>query len=95
MRTIDTPGRPVDLGRAWYHPHKTLPGHPEFVEHRGGGGGFHSVMRLYPGLRRAIVIMSNTTRPINLDAAALQLLEVGGQPQRPTSTAPRPRWVIR
>jgi CubicO group peptidase (beta-lactamase class C family) len=76
MRAIDTPGRPVDLGWAWYRPHKIPPGHPEFVEHRGGGGGFHSVMRLYPGLHRAIVIMSNTTRSIDLDSAAVQLLEL-------------------
>ena len=34
---------------------------PSFVEHYGGGGGYHNLMRLYPGRGVGVVVMGNST----------------------------------
>jgi CubicO group peptidase (beta-lactamase class C family) len=39
-----------------------------WVQHRGGGPGFATVMRLYPAENLGVVIMANNT---NLDASGL------------------------
>ena len=60
MRTISTPGKPVDLGLGWYrNPNSTSK--PRHVEHVGAGGGFYNAMRIYPDADLGLVIMANTT----------------------------------
>jgi CubicO group peptidase (beta-lactamase class C family) len=60
MRTISTPGKPVDLGLGWYRKHNTAAG-PPHVEHIGAGGGYYNAMRIYPDLDLGLVVMANTT----------------------------------
>lgn len=62
MRDIRFPGGRFDLGLGWFRPAAARRARPGFVEHWGTGGGFHHVMRLYPGLRAGVVAMANTTR---------------------------------
>ena len=60
MRTISSPGKPVDLGLGWYRKTRTTTG-PLHVEHIGAGGGYYNVMRIYPDLDLGVVVMANTT----------------------------------
>lgn len=60
MRTISSPGKPVDLGIGWYRKHNTTAG-PPHVEHIGAGGGYYNAMRIYPDLDLGLVVMANTT----------------------------------
>jgi CubicO group peptidase (beta-lactamase class C family) len=61
MRTVDTPGKPFDLGLGWFRRPCDRDAEPEFVEHWGTGGGYWNAMRLYPDLGVGIVVMANTT----------------------------------
>jgi CubicO group peptidase (beta-lactamase class C family) len=69
MRVINSPGRRFDFGLGWFRPRRARSADPPFVEHLGGGAGFHNVMRLYPTRRIGIVVMGNATR-YNVDAVA-------------------------
>ncbi|MGZ4594929.1 MAG: serine hydrolase [Actinomycetes bacterium] len=61
MRTIDTPGKPFDLGLGWFRSAADRSARPAFVEHLGGGGGFHNVLRIYPDLGIGVALMANAT----------------------------------
>lgn len=61
MRHITPLGGHTDFGLGWSRPHDQ-PATPTFVEHLGGGSGFFSVIRLYPGQDVGVVMMANTTR---------------------------------
>lgn len=61
MQTITTPGRPFDLGLGWFRESGRTA--EDGVEHLGGGGGYHNVVRIYPARNLGIVTMANTTRP--------------------------------
>ena len=67
MRTISSPGKPVDLGLGWYRKHNTTAG-PPHVEHLGAGGGYYNAMRIYPDLDLGLVVMANTTARYDHDA---------------------------
>ena len=67
MRTISSPGKPVDLGLGWYRQHNTTAG-PPHVEHLGAGGGYYNAMRIYPDLDLGLVVMANTTARYDHDA---------------------------
>lgn len=71
MRQIDAPGGRYDLGLGWFRPRTDRDAKPSFVEHLGGGAGFHSVMRLYPSEGVGAVVMGNATA---FDAAAVSRL---------------------
>jgi CubicO group peptidase (beta-lactamase class C family) len=68
MRTVNTPGKPFDLGLGWFRRPADRDARPEFVEHWGTGGGFWNAMRLYPGLGLGVVVMANTTRAYEYSA---------------------------
>ena len=51
MRAISLDGRPFDHGLGWFRPPADRDRRPAFVEHYGGGGGYHNLMRLYPDAR--------------------------------------------
>jgi CubicO group peptidase (beta-lactamase class C family) len=74
MRRITMPGRRADLGLGWLVPAANRNANPPFVEHRGGGAGFFSLMRIYSTLNVGVVVMGNATK-YNLDAAASLALE--------------------
>ncbi len=61
MQTIAVTGKPFDHGLGWFRPPKDRARAPSFVEHYGGGGGYHNLMRLYPGRRVGVVVMGNST----------------------------------
>ena len=61
MRTISLSGRPFDHGFGWFRPPGDRDRRPAFVEHYGGGGGYHNLMRLYPEEGIGIVVMGNST----------------------------------
>lgn len=58
MQRVTPRGGPNDFGLGWFRPR----GQHDFVQHLGGGSGFFTVLRLYPGQRLGVVLMGNTTR---------------------------------
>lgn len=58
MRTIVARGRRLAVGLGWYQRGRAEGG---CVEHLGGGAGFWSCMRLWPGRQLGIVMMGNAT----------------------------------
>jgi len=61
MRTISSLGKPYDVGLGWFRPSSEAGRAPAFVEHYGGGGGYHNLMRLYPESGVGVVVMGNST----------------------------------
>jgi CubicO group peptidase (beta-lactamase class C family) len=61
MQTIAVEGKPFDHGLGWFRPPKERDRAPAFVEHYGGGGGYHNLMRLYPDRGLGVVVMGNST----------------------------------
>lgn len=59
MRLLEYPGKPFSHGTGWFRRPTESAG--PWVEHLGTGVGFWNVMRLYPGRKRGVVIMSNST----------------------------------
>jgi CubicO group peptidase (beta-lactamase class C family) len=78
MRTISSPGRPVDLGLGWYRQHDSAaaPGH---VEHIGAGGGYRNVMRIYPDLDLGLVVMANATTRYDHGALFDRITTIAGR----------------
>lgn len=62
MQAIAVQGDKLDVGLGWYCPRPARRSKHRVVEHLGGGGGFFSVMRLYPDDSLGIVLMGNATR---------------------------------
>lgn len=61
MQEIRASGRKLDAGLGWYRRHSESGGEPH-LEHLGGGGGFFSMMRIYPRAGTGVVVMGNATR---------------------------------
>ena len=61
MRSIRASGRRLDVGYGWFRRGADRVG-GEFWEHLGGGGGFWSMMRLYPTRGLGVITMGNATR---------------------------------
>jgi CubicO group peptidase (beta-lactamase class C family) len=61
MRRIDHAGKRFDLGLGWFRRHRDSRQGRRHVEHLGGGGGFGSVMRLWPDQDFGVVAMGNIT----------------------------------
>jgi CubicO group peptidase (beta-lactamase class C family) len=61
MRSATHAGPSIDVGLGWFRPVTARDAAPAYVEHPGGGGGYHNVVRLYPDLDLAVAIMTNTT----------------------------------
>ena len=61
MQAITLTGRPFDHGLGWFRKPKDRQRRPAFVEHYGGGGGYHNLMRLYPDRHVGVVAMGNST----------------------------------
>jgi CubicO group peptidase (beta-lactamase class C family) len=61
MQTIAVTGKRFDHGLGWFRPQKDRARAPAFVEHYGGGGGYHNLMRLYPDRGVGVVVMGNST----------------------------------
>lgn len=76
MRRINRQGQRYDLGLGWFRPARDRATAPAFVEHLGGGAGFHNVMRLYPSEGVGVVVMGNATS-YDVDAVARLALEHG------------------
>lgn len=60
MQTIAAHGRHLAVGLGWLRRSGTR-NSDSFLEHPGGGGGYFSVMRLYPCSSVGIVMMGNST----------------------------------
>jgi CubicO group peptidase (beta-lactamase class C family) len=67
------------MGLAWFRRAADEAAKPIFVEHLGAGGGFFNAMRLYPDLDLAMVVMSNSTHPLNRDILFDALREIEWQ----------------
>ena len=65
MRQLDQPGKPFDHGIGWFR--RPTPDLGDWVEHFGAGAGFWNVMRLYPDLGLAVVMMANSTKTYDFD----------------------------
>ncbi|MFI5046476.1 MAG: serine hydrolase domain-containing protein [Acidimicrobiia bacterium] len=61
MHTISISGRPFDHGLGWFRKPADRARRPAFVEHYGGGGGYHNLMRFYPERHVGVVVMGNST----------------------------------
>jgi CubicO group peptidase (beta-lactamase class C family) len=61
MQVVSVAGRPFDHGLGWFRkPSDRGAAHP-FVQHYGGGGGYHNLLRLYPDAGVGVVVMGNST----------------------------------
>lgn len=60
MQTMQASGRKLDVGFGWFRRRRDRQA-GDFWEHLGGGGGFWSMMRIYPARRVGIVTMGNAT----------------------------------
>ena len=61
MQRIETPGKKFDLGLGWFRRHSDSRRGRTHLEHLGGGGGYGTVMRLYPDRGLGIVAMANVS----------------------------------
>lgn len=60
MQTIQAEGPRMDVGFGWYRRGRSR-AEADFVEHLGGGGGFWTMMRLYPRRGLGVVTMGNAS----------------------------------
>ena len=60
MQTLHASGRKLDVGFGWFR-RGTDRASGDFWEHLGGGGGFWSMMRVYPSRRVGVLTMGNAT----------------------------------
>jgi CubicO group peptidase (beta-lactamase class C family) len=60
MQTLQASGRKLDVGLGWFRRGADRSG-GEFWEHLGGGGGFWSMMRIYPEQDTGVLTMGNST----------------------------------
>jgi len=61
MQTITARGRKLDVGLGWFRRHADRTSDGQYLEHLGGGGGFFSMMRIYPERQLGVVVMGNAT----------------------------------
>ncbi len=61
MQVISVEGKPFDHGLGWFRPPADRASAHPFVEHYGGGGGYHNLLRLYPEAGMGVVVMGNST----------------------------------
>ena len=61
MQHITTPGKKFDLGLGWFRRHRDSKRHKTHIEHLGGGGGYGTVMRIYPDRELGVVAMANVS----------------------------------
>ena len=60
MQTLHAAGRKLDVGYGWFRRGTGRTG-GDFWEHLGGGGGFWSMMRIYPDRGVGVLTMGNAT----------------------------------
>jgi CubicO group peptidase (beta-lactamase class C family) len=61
MQRISIAGKKFDLGLGWFRRHRDSLRGLAHVEHLGGGGGYGTVMRLYPDRGLGVVAMANVS----------------------------------
>ena len=61
MQRLTARGAKLDVALGWFHRHADPEGADRYWEHLGGGGGFFSTMRIYPGRDLGLVAMGNRT----------------------------------
>ncbi len=61
MQRIATPGKKFDLGLGWFRRHRDSERGRTHIEHLGGGGGYGTVMRLWPERGLGIAAMANVS----------------------------------
>jgi len=59
MQVVSVEGKPFDHGLGWFRPPSERASRCPFVEHDGGGGGYHNLLRLYP--EAGVVVTGNST----------------------------------
>ncbi len=77
MQQIVTEGKRFDLGLGWFRPHRDSERGRTFVEHLGGGGGYGTLMRLYPERGIGVVVMANVSSQRFKPDAFLRVVEQG------------------
>lgn len=78
MQTVQARGRKLDVGYGWFRRGAERRGATHW-EHLGGGGGFWSMMRVYPERGVAVLSMGNSTRYDHAAIAAAALERDGGE----------------
>jgi CubicO group peptidase (beta-lactamase class C family) len=61
MQVITVEGKPFDHGLGWFRRPTDRASAHAFVEHYGGGGGYHNLLRVYPDAGVGVVVMGNST----------------------------------
>jgi CubicO group peptidase (beta-lactamase class C family) len=61
MQVVSVEGKPFDHGLGWFRPPSDRASTFPFVQHYGGGGGYHNLLRLYPDAGVGVVVMGNST----------------------------------
>ena len=83
MQTLQASGRKIDVGFGWFRRGADRAA-GEFWEHLGGGGGFWSMMRIYPGSGVGVVAMGNATSyDHDAVADAVRMTGTASQPSDP------------
>jgi len=61
MQVVSVEGKLFDHGLGWFRRPADRASTHRFVEHYGGGGGYHNILRLYPDAGVGVVVMGNST----------------------------------
>ena len=61
MQRIQASARKLQVGFGWFRRGRDVSDGARHLEHLGGGGGFWNMMRIYPGRRRGVLAMGNST----------------------------------
>ena len=61
MQKIQARGRKLEVGFGWFRRGRAKSRDKDHLEHLGGGGGFWSMMRIYPERRVGVLAMGNAT----------------------------------
>ncbi|MFN0281553.1 MAG: serine hydrolase domain-containing protein [Kineosporiaceae bacterium] len=80
MRTVDTRGTQRDVGLGWFRSAPDRGAGPSFVEHLGGGGGFHTDLRIYPDLDLGVALMGNSSSAYDHHALCSALVDLDWGP---------------
>ena len=79
MQRIVTEGRKFDLGLGWFRRHRDSERGRTYIEHLGGGGGYGTVMRLFPERGLGVVAMANvSSQRFKLERLLAPLNELAG-----------------
>jgi CubicO group peptidase (beta-lactamase class C family) len=80
MQKITATGRKMDVGLGWFRRHSDGTSTDHYLEHLGGGGGFFSMMRVYPDRGLGVIVMGNSSGYDHQRIASAAIARARGAP---------------